>query len=81
MSQQQLQSLSEIIRQSAKLHDLLDEKQAAELLQVKPGTLAVWRSTGRYAIPFVKVGRSVRYRLSDLNSWLESRYCANGATS
>ena len=81
MSQQKIQSLSEIIRQSATLNDLLDEKQAASVLNVKPGTLSVWRSTGRYSIPFVKVGRSVRYRLSDLNAWLESRTQTNGATA
>ena len=81
MSQQQTQSLTEIIRQSATLNDLLDEKQAATVLNVKPGTLSVWRSTGRYSIPFVKVGRSVRYRLDDLNAWLESRTQANGATA
>ena len=27
--------------------DLLDEKAAADLLQLAPGTLSVWRSTGR----------------------------------
>ena len=81
MSKQQIPSLTEIIRQSATLNDLLDEKQAATVLNVKPGTLSVWRSTGRYSIPFVKVGRSVRYRLGDLNAWLESRTQANGATA
>ena len=81
MSQQQPQSLSEIIRQSATLNDLLDENQAASILKVKPGTLSVWRSTGRYSIPFIKVGRSVRYRLGDLNSWLEGRTQSNGATA
>ena len=81
MSQQQIQSLSEIIRQSATLNDLLDEKQAASFLNVKPGTLSVWRRTGSYSIPFVKVGRSVSYRLGDLNAWLESRTQANGATA
>lgn len=81
MSQRQHQSLSEIIRQSATLNDLLDEKQAATLLKVTPGTLSVWRSTGRYQIPFVKVGRLVRYRLSDLETWLASRTQSNGATA
>ena len=81
MSQQQPQSLSEIIRQSATLNDLLDEKQAASILKVQPGTISVWRSTGRYSIPFIKVGRSVRYRQTDLNAWLESRTQTNGATA
>lgn len=61
--------------------DLLDETEAAQYLTLSPGTLSVWRSTGRYSIPFVKVGRRVRYRRSDLLAWLESRTRANGATA
>lgn len=60
---------------------LLDEKQAADYLTVTPGTLSVWRSTGRYCLPFVKVGRRVRYRLSDLDAWLEARSRESGATA
>ena len=40
----------------------LDDKQAAAAIGVKPGTLSVWRSTGRYNLPYIKVGRLVRYR-------------------
>jgi len=53
--------------------ELLNEQQAAEFLGVVPGTLSVWRSTKRYAIPFIKCGRLVRYRRADLEKWLESR--------
>ena len=60
--------------------ELLDEKQAADYLTVTPGTLSVWRSTGRYAIPFVKVGRSVRYRRAALDAWLNARSRESGAT-
>jgi predicted site-specific integrase-resolvase len=60
---------------------LLDEKAAADFLQLAPGTLSVWRSTGRYKVPFVKVGHLVRYRRADLETWLESRTRSNGATS
>jgi excisionase family DNA binding protein len=59
---------------------IIEPEQAAEYLKISSQTLAVWRCTGRYALPFVKVGRNVRYRLSDLNAWLESRARANGAT-
>ena len=52
---------------------LLDEQAAAAYLDLKPGTMAVWRSTGRYAIPFVKIGRNVRYRRADLDAWLAQR--------
>ncbi len=52
---------------------LIDTKQAAGFLQVSPGTLDVWRSTRRYRLPFVKVGRNVRYRISDLETFLNER--------
>ena len=52
---------------------LLTPQQAAKDLGVSPGTLSVWRSTGRYPLPFVKVGRSVRYRQSDIDTFTASR--------
>jgi excisionase family DNA binding protein len=62
-------------------NDLLDDGAAAEFLNISAGTLSVWRSTGRYALPFVKIGRNVRYRLSDLEAWIEQRTRSNGATA
>jgi excisionase family DNA binding protein len=53
--------------------DLLSDKDAAAYLGLAEGTLAVWRSSGRYQIPFLKIGSKVRYRQSDLDEWLESR--------
>lgn len=67
------------IVQSSK--ELLDERAAAAVLDVTAGTLSVWRSTGRYALPFIKVGRKVRYRRADLTAWLETRYRESGATA
>jgi len=52
---------------------LLTRSQAAELLGLREQTLAVWASTHRYNLPFVKVGRAARYRLGDLQKWLDSR--------
>lgn len=60
--------------------DLLDEKAAAQFLDNSPGTLSVWRSTGRYNLPFIKIGRNVRYRRADLVAWLEKRTRETGAT-
>lgn len=51
----------------------VDDKQAADALGVKATTLAVWRSTGRYSLPYLKVGRLVRYRVSDLAEFLARR--------
>ena len=53
--------------------DLLTTEEAAEYLGVRPQTLAVWRTTRRYDIRFVRVGSRVRYRRRDLDAWLESR--------
>ena len=47
--------------------------QTAQYLGVTEQTLAVWRCTGRYDIPYIKVGRLVKYRKSDLDAWLEKR--------
>lgn len=65
---------------SKSVYDLLSESQAADLLSISPGTLSVWRSTGRYALPYVKIGARVRYRRSDLQSWIDSRLHATGAS-
>jgi len=62
-------------------HELLDEREAAIELDVADGTLSVWRSTGRYQLPFIKIGSKVRYRRSDLEDWLKSRTRSNGATA
>ena len=63
------------------IRDLCDDKAAAAILDVTPGTLYVWRSTGRYNLPFIKIGRKVRYRRTDLLSWLEKRTRETGATA
>jgi hypothetical protein len=61
--------------------ELLDEGSAAAIIDVTPGTLAVWRSTGRYNLPFIKCGRKVRYRRADLDAWLNSRTRTTGTTA
>jgi excisionase family DNA binding protein len=61
------------------LPKLLTRKEAAEVLGVRPETLAVWHCTGRYTLPVVKVGRSCRYRLADLESWLAARTVGDAA--
>ena len=50
---------------------LLTRKQAAEILGVKEGTLAVWLSTKRYPLKYKKIGSCVRYLESDLYEFIE----------
>jgi len=51
---------------------LLTPAQAAEILGVTIGTLAVWRCTARYPLSFVKIGRRVKYRLADINNFINN---------
>lgn len=51
---------------------ILSEREAAKFLGVSPATLQAWRSTGRVRLAFVKLGRSVRYRLADLVEFVEA---------
>lgn len=52
---------------------LLDTDQAASILGFAPKTLAKDRCTREIGIPFVKLGRSCRYRLSDLEKFIADR--------
>ena len=40
------------------------------MLGVTPRTLEVWRCTKRQPLPYVKVGRLVKYRRSDLDAFI-----------
>lgn len=52
---------------------LLIPGQVAELLGITTETLATWRATKRYNLPYVKTGRLVRYRAQDVEAFIESR--------
>jgi excisionase family DNA binding protein len=56
---------------------LLWPEQVAEMLGLPTGTLANWRYQGR-GPAFVKIGRHVRYRRSDVADWIEERVVLAG---
>lgn len=56
----------------AATHDLLTPDQLAEYLDIPRKTLFEWRSRGG-GPPGIKVGRHVRYRMSDVQAWLTER--------
>lgn len=49
---------------------LLTRREAAAYLGVRVQTLALWACTGRYDLPFVRVGRLRKYRQTDLDEFL-----------
>ena len=52
---------------------LLTTEQAAQILGIKPRTLVIWRHEGRSELPFIRLGRAVRYRLEDIQSYIERK--------
>ena len=54
------------------LEGLMDPQATAAFLGVSVLSLADWRTKGT-GPSYMKVGRCVRYRLSDLETWLTSR--------
>jgi len=55
------------------MFELLTPEQTAEKLHTTPGVLATWRHTGRYNLPFIKMGRKVLYKAEDVSKWLDER--------
>jgi len=51
---------------------LLTEKEVAELTALSLSTLRMNRSKGK-GIPYLKIGKCVRYRMADLENYLESK--------
>jgi len=50
---------------------LWKEQRAADWLGVSVKTLQTWRCRRPDLLPFVKVGRSVRYRAADLEKFVQ----------
>jgi len=65
-------TLSKIIRPDESTEEV-DPVVAAQIIGVKVNTLASWRCTKKEIIPFYKIGSKVRYKISDLIAWKESK--------
>lgn len=55
----------------AVLDPLLSCSEVAHWLNTTPGQLSQWRFHGE-GPPFIKLGRAVRYRRSDVEGWLDA---------
>jgi excisionase family DNA binding protein len=52
---------------------LLTDDEVAKRLCVSVQTLSNWRCTGRNDLPFIRVGRCVRYSAEAVEKWLRDR--------
>mgnify|MGYP006276325739 CR=1 len=50
---------------------LVTTEEAAAMLGTEASTLVTWRCTKAVKVPYVKIGRSVRYRMHDLGEFIE----------
>ncbi|MBY0550716.1 MAG: helix-turn-helix domain-containing protein [Candidatus Obscuribacterales bacterium] len=53
--------------------ELLSRKEAAVYLGVSEQTLAIWKTTGRYSLPVIKIGRLAKYKKADLDAFISRR--------
>jgi len=56
---------------------LLTPEQVSKILGITIGTLQIWRTTGRYNFPFVKIGSRVMYREEDIQKFINDRTINN----
>ena len=53
------------------LQRLMTVEEIADYLQVKPSTIYQWTHTG--FIPHVKIGNPVKFKMSQIDRWIEKR--------
>lgn len=57
---------------------LLNTAEAAKLLHVAEITISKWRMDG-LGPQFIRFGRGIRYRVSDIEAWVETRAGADAS--
>lgn len=58
-------------------HDeFLTVEELADRLKIHPGTIYNWISAGTLDIPYVKIGRAVRFRRTQIDAWIDSKGAA-----
>lgn len=55
---------------------MLTEEQLANILNISPRTLQMQRQNGR-GIPFVKIGKSVRYDVNTVQDFIQRNNCTS----
>ena len=62
----------ELQKLTLEIDALTDTDGASSLLAIPAATLIKWRSTGEVRIPYVRIGRQIKYRTSDLRAFIET---------
>lgn len=62
----------------SKLTHLLTRKEAAEYLNITLNTLCRWMKKDTYEMPYVRIGKSIRYRKEDLISFVDRHVVKSG---
>lgn len=57
---------------------LTDTDGASTLLNIPAATLIKWRSTGQNNIPYIRIGRQIKYRTSDLRAYIDAHTVKGG---
>ena len=53
------------------MKQLANNSAAANHIGIAAATLQYWRTTGAQNLPFIKIGRRVMYRQTDIDQWLD----------
>ncbi len=56
---------------------VMTRREAAAYLGVKEQTLALWAYAHRYDLPYYKIGRHAKYKLEDLDKFIERNHQIN----
>ena len=58
---------------------LMTRREAAAYLGIKEQTLALWAHAHRYDLPYYKIGSTAKYKLEDLDRFIERNQQINEA--
>lgn len=56
----------------------VDAREAAYTMNLPMYYLTHAKQRDRLAIPFYRIGRSVRFKLSEISAWQQAHHCAPG---
>ena len=55
---------------------LIGIEELSERIGLRPHTIYQWISQRRMPFPYVKIGRSVKFEICDVNTWIEAQKIA-----